>query len=152
MVPGLVVLAWALAVAAATTLAWLAVVTIGGEHSREAGVLTRAEVSAALAAQGPLPSPAPPSPAPRAPTVGSSPDAPTAVARTWETDAGRVAAECVAGEIALLYATPSDGWSVDVRDTGPERVKVEFSSDEDDVVLSARCSDGVPEHHVRSND
>ena len=49
--------------------------------------------------------------------------------------------------MALLYATPQDGWRVEVDDDGPEKVEVHFeqrSGGEGESEHSARCVGGSP--------
>ena len=58
-----------------------------------------------------------------------SDDAPAAeeVVRTWRVNGGTVGADCRGSVIRLLYATPADGWTLEIKDTGPDRVEVEFN-------------------------
>ena len=56
-------------------------------------------------------------------------------------------AECTGGDISLVSAYPNAGWRYEVKDRGPERVEVRFSTtgeDEREVDVRAHCSGGVP--------
>lgn len=46
------------------------------------------------------------------------------------------------GEVELQAATPAPGFSVEVDDAGPPRVRVEFESANADVRVEARWDDG----------
>lgn len=79
-----------------------------------------------------------PPPATQAPTA-------TKVARTWDVPGGQVGAACTGSRIDLLYATPQDGWTVEVKHAGPEEVEVELRRAESETTVRAACRDGVPE-------
>jgi hypothetical protein len=183
--PVVIVLAWVLAAVLATVVASWAVVTIGGERRPGGGVLTQAEVAAALADQTPSSGtaapgakpetspPADPAPEPTAaagsetaapvpaaqvpagpapaPTAGPSP-ASNVVARTWDVLGGAVGAQCRGGAVELLYATPLDGWTVEVKHAGPDRVEVELRRGEAETKVRAGCVDGVPQEQVEAKD
>jgi hypothetical protein len=46
------------------------------------------------------------------------------------------------GVVELQAATPASGFSVEVDDSGPTRVRVEFESDDADIRVEARWQDG----------
>jgi len=110
--------------------------------------------SATATTAGPLPTAtgATPShaPSPR-PTVGPAPPTPTQVVRTWAVTGGEVAVACSGDSISLLYATPSDGWTVDVGSAGPRRVEVELTQDGKETKVSAVCAAGTPERDVQEH-
>ena len=60
--------------------------------------------------------------------------------------AGSVVVACHGGTISFRGAQANSGWSVDVRERGPEEVDVEFESngDADDVRIEASCVGGQP--------
>ena len=145
-----------------------AVAVLDTQTSRP-GVMSAADVERALtAARAAAPSPTAGAPTPPAPTtsptgspspavsapvsrpttgpVRSSP--PATIARTWSVTGGTVAASCTGGAISLLYATPADGWTVEVGATGPERVEVELRQPGLETKVVALCSAGVPQHTV----
>jgi hypothetical protein len=72
------------------------------------------------------------------PVLAQPPVAPGAVAdrptdpgtRTFDLASGRVGVRASAEAVELVFATPNDGFSVDVRSRGPARVDVRFSSDD----------------------
>lgn len=80
----------------------------------------------------------------------ASPAAPKEVVRTWHVDGGTVAASCVGSRIDLLYATPADGWTVEVGSGGPEHIEVELHRSERETKVEAECRDGVPKAEVRT--
>lgn len=97
----------------------------------------------------------------QAPTTSSDPGvpapppapepAPATEARTWAVAGGTVAASCSGAAITLLYATPQDGWTVEVGSAGPEQVEVELSRDGQETKVRATCVDGVPTQTTSSD-
>lgn len=164
----LVLGAWVLAVVVTGLVADRAVAVLDTQTSRP-GVMSAAEVERALtAARAAAPSPTAVAPSPPAPTTSPSarpspavsvpvsrptagpppPSAPAPIARTWPVTGGTVAASCTGGAISLLYATPADGWTVEVGSAGPERVEVELRQPGLETKVVALCSGGVPQHTV----
>lgn len=154
----LAVLAWVGVIAVGSSLVWFVVSRAG------AGLAERGPT----AATAPAPSAVTPTPDSR-PTrsAGSRPGAsgqasgtppaaspgstPVAVAqqRTWTGPAGVVTVECRGGAIALLGAYPSaDGYVVEVKDRGPDRVEVEFEGRSEqegaETRVRAECGAGGP--------
>ena len=131
---------------------------------------TRAPTHAPLAALTPAPDPPTPTPSsvptpsathPPAATTRPAPagtvppasvPAASAVARTWTVPGGIVAVACTGADITLLYATPSDGWTVEVGSTGPQHVEVQLQRDGAETKVSATCVAGTPEPRVESDD
>lgn len=91
-----------------------------------------------------------------APTTPSEPvpppqPEPATQARTWAVTGGTVAASCTGATITLLYATPQDGWTVEVGSAGPEQVEVELSRDGQETKVRATCVSGVPTQSTSSD-
>lgn len=175
-----VVLAWTLAAVLAGGVAWWGVAAIGDDAgATQGGVLSESDVRAELAAQraaatagpaGPTPTSVPQTPEPTQtptpePTASASPEpsattsdppvtppADQEVVRTWDVAGGQVAAGCRGSTISLLYATPLDGWAVEIKDTGPEQVEVELDRDESELTVRAVCTDGVPTMRTESDE
>jgi hypothetical protein len=62
-------------------------------------------------------------------------------------DGGRFAVTCEGRRVSLRYATPQEGWKVEVSDEGPEKVEVHFeqrSGGEGESEYTARCEGGSP--------
>ena len=97
-----------------------------------------------VVAPPPAAAPAAPPAAPPARPPAAAP-APAQVVRTWTVAGGMVSAQCRATQIELLYATPRDGWTVEVSNGGPEELEVTFRRGEDEIGVNARCVAGVPE-------
>lgn len=93
------------------------------------------------------PTPHPTATAHPTPTVTSS-ARPTQVARTWVVNGGTVAATCTGAAISLLYATPQDGWTVDLGSTGPDHLSVELKGSDRETRVTAVCVAGVPQQTV----
>lgn len=74
----------------------------------------------------------------------TSPPSSTPVVRTWQGSAGYVSAACRGSSIELTGATPSSGFTMEVDDVGPDRIRVEFENDESRTRVEAECVDGVP--------
>ena len=108
--------------------------------------------TATTAAPAPSATSATPSraPSPR-PTADPAPPAPSQVVRTWAVTGGVVAVACTGDSISLLYATPSDGWTVDVGSAGPQRVEVELTQEGSETKVSATCVAGTPERSLQEH-
>lgn len=170
-----VVLAWALAVLVAGTVTSWAVTVISGEQGPARDrVLAASQVTAELTAQravptaaattappvpsvAPTPEPSSASPAPlptpsaaaseipsQVPSEIPSPAA-AEVARTWDVEGGRVGASCRGTVLTLLYATPADGWTMEVKHAASDQLEVEFRQGEAETTVRAACVVGVPE-------
>lgn len=112
----------------------------------------------------PPPAPMSPPAATRAPHSTSEPEpagttAPTAsastakvVARTWTVPGGVIGVSCSGAAITLLYATPSDGWTVELGSTGPQHVEVQLQRDGAETTLTGTCVAGTPESRLESDD
>jgi hypothetical protein len=62
--------------------------------------------------------------------------------RTVNSTGGTVIIRHRPGEVELQAATPASGFTVEVDDSGPTRVRVEFESDDADIRVEARWRDG----------
>lgn len=174
------VLTWVLAVVVGGAVAWRAMGVV--DSGERAGVLSRSEVAAELAdaratasstpsatpgtsptgtpAATPSPTATPtdsqtpretPTPEPSR-TARPTEPATSEVARTWTVPGGVVAVLCRGATISLLYATPSDGWTVEVGSAGPEHVEVELRRDDAETKLKAECVGGTPQRELRTDD
>lgn len=65
--------------------------------------------------------------------------------RTWQGAAGSVTVRCDGSRVSLQSATPNNGYSVEIRERGPEEVEVRFEGDEREVDVEASCDDGTLE-------
>ena len=155
-----VVLAWALAMLVAGAVTSWAVTVISGEQGPARDhVLAASEVTAELAAQRPLPGTAPTVTTPAAvPTTEPSTSAPlpavplpapttpaeVEVARTWDVTGGQVGTSCRGSVLRLLYATPVDGWSVEVKHAGPGELEVAFRQNPAETAVHGACVGGIP--------
>ncbi|MGV8978857.1 MAG: hypothetical protein ACOH17_12505 [Cellulomonas sp.] len=169
-----VVASWALAVLVAGTVTSWAVTVIGGEQGPSWDrVLAASQVTAELAAQRAMatsapptatPTPAPttaptaapvpvvpgpapvpvPSAAPSAVPSALPPPAAAEVARTWDVTGGRVGASCRGAVLTLLYATPADGWTMEVKHASSDELEVAFRQSESETAVHATCVSGVP--------
>lgn len=63
--------------------------------------------------------------------------------RTITTAGGVVVVRYRTGETLLQAATPTPGFSVEVDDAGPDRVRVDFESESSDFRVEARWGDGA---------
>ncbi len=139
--------AWLAAAGATGTIAWRAVSVLdaGGEST---GLLSTSQVRTALgdaqamAAATPRPV-ASSSATPTAPSVPGN-----EIARTWAVAGGTVAAACTGTSIGLLYATPQDGWTVEVHSPGPAGLEVELHRGPQEIIVRAQCVDGEPVQQI----
>lgn len=61
--------------------------------------------------------------------------------RTVNTSGGKVVIRYRPEEVELEAATPAPGFDVEIDDRGPQRVRVEFESDTEDIRVEARWED-----------
>lgn len=104
-----------------------------------------APITAATPAPAPSTPPATSAPPQPAASTPATPHPPAAVARTWTVAGGTVAASCTGATISLLYATPLDGWTVEVGATGPDHLEVELRQSGMETKVTAVCVSGVPQ-------
>lgn len=153
--------AWLAAVLVAGSVTGWAVSAVGGTASGT--VLSEAEVARRLAAVPVASSPpvttpptatATPAPTPTGTAPPTDPATePTPVARAWDVAGGSVGAACRGAVIELQYATPADGWAVEVKRAGPEEIEVELRSGGDRTSVRAACAaDGTPQLHGEAGD
>lgn len=62
--------------------------------------------------------------------------------RTISSAGGTVVIRHRPGEVELQAATPASGFEVEIDDAGPDRVRVEFESDDSDVRVEAEWNNG----------
>ncbi len=74
----------------------------------------------------------------------AQPPAPPRRSRSWPLEGGEVGASCRGQVIQLIYASPHDGWTMQVVQSGSNRVEVRFSRGGSTSTLVAVCSDGYP--------
>jgi len=72
----------------------------------------------------------------------STDPAPEWSVRTVNSAGGTVVVRHRPGEVELQAATPASGFSVEIDDSGPTRVRVEFEADDDDIRVEVRWRDG----------
>jgi hypothetical protein len=122
---GLIVLAWCAIVAIAATAGWL-VVDRAGSSLLEASGLS-------------LPAGGGAQPTPSSTLTGASHGT-----GSLTTTGGRVSASCTPqGRISLQLAIPASTWRVQVREPGPTRLRVEFSSGARQVEVEGVCRAGA---------
>lgn len=63
--------------------------------------------------------------------------------RTINTSGGAVVIRYRPGEVELQATTPAPGFDVEIDDAGPERVRLEFESDTEDIRVEAEWKDGA---------
>jgi len=59
---------------------------------------------------------------------------------------------CQAQAISLVYASPQDGWRVEIEKRGPDRVEVDFQSVSQGTKLKATCVNGIPQATTEANE
>lgn len=155
---------WALVLVITTALTWQIVslasdqvaetpVAIAPAATTTTGSSTASSPPSSTTARGPGPTStttAGASPTSSAPNHGSSstsaPSASTSAVewslRTVTTQGGTVVVRYRQGEVELQAATPAPGFEMDIDDSGPPRVRVEFENDDQDFRVEARWQDG----------
>lgn len=90
------------------------------------------------------------------PTASAATVAPTApatpVVRTWTVTGGTVSVSCQAAAISLVYASPQDGWRVEIEKRGPVTVEVELAREGQGIRLKATCVNGIPQETTEANE
>ena len=128
----LLVAGWVVAVVAAGWLSWTAIDAAGRQ--------VVGPVVPAGPASSATPSPAvSPSPTESPSTSATSATSAETSQRTVSTRGGTLAASCPAGAASVLYATPADGWRVEVEQEGVE-AHVDFRRGEDRVRVRLDCA------------
>lgn len=144
----LVAAAWGLAVAVGSGSAWYAVDRAGQAVTRTDGAPAQAGPSSSPSGASRSPSGGPTGTGAVSPTPQPTDAATSEATTTRPTDGGTVAVSCTGRTAALVYATPAAGWSVEVRDSGPDRVRVRFElrgdGEEREVDVRAECPAGRP--------
>ncbi|HET9759559.1 MAG TPA: hypothetical protein VFP51_07390 [Nocardioidaceae bacterium] len=135
----LAVLAWVAVVAVASGVTW-GVINAAGQQ-----VLTGGDLPAEAQSGAPTPRTAPtPTRVPQ-PTPRSTAPAPVpSQQRTWEGSAGAVTVRCEGGRASLQWASPDDGYRVEVGSRGPEEVEVTFKGGAREVKVKGTCVGGSP--------
>src|SRR5450759_1680732 len=84
-------------------------------------------------------------------TVTSTPPA-IPVVKTWSVTGGTVSVSCQAAAISLVYATPQDGWRVEIENRGPVTVAVALAREGQGIKLKATCVNGIPQETTEANE
>jgi|LULE01.1.fsa_nt_gb hypothetical protein len=144
-------LVWVLVIALGSSLVWVVISSAGSGVSETLETSTVATVPVEVT----LPPAVSPHPS-RSPSSSSSsaPASPVQQA-TWTGPAGAITVECRGSAVSLVGAYPSaDGWVVEVKDRGPERVEAEFEGRGEqegaETRVRAECVSGVPEFEERA--
>ena len=137
------VFVWLVVVAGVTALVWAVIANVGER--------------AAPANQPPVattwhtgPPPSSPSPEPTSSDLVEE--------RTWQGPGGSVVAACDQEGVHLVSAQPADGFRVEVKNDGPDELKVEFESHgrhghgDHEVKVFASCVAGVPTFTSKTDD
>lgn len=72
------------------------------------------------------------------------------VVRVWTVTGGVVSAACTGDAISLVYATPQDGWRIEIESRGPQKIQVELSRNDQGTKLVATCVGGIPQETTTS--
>ena len=84
-------------------------------------------------------------------TASSTPSSPPVV-NTWTVTGGTVSVSCQAQAISLVYASPQDGWRVEIEKRGPDRVEVDFQRVGQGTKLTAICVNGIAQETVGASE
>jgi hypothetical protein len=63
---------------------------------------------------------------------------------------GSVTVTCQGDSVSLSGAVPAAGYTADVEESGPDRVRVDFSSDDDEWEIRVECSSGTPSPEIKN--
>jgi len=140
------VLAWVVALVAATAVGITAVNAIGiGIVGAGQRPLSQSEVDARLAATPPTT---------RASTPTSTPTSTSAPpeSRVVSSQGGTVIARCVPGGVEIVSTTAAQGYRVDGDHEIDDHPSVEFTAGKVKVEVKLRCVDGVPTPEIKVDD
>lgn len=140
------VVGWVVVAVAGATLAWSVISRAGGGVSGGLEAVSEPTGDArspsdTVTGTTLSPSPTTDSSSPSGGGTGAGADS---VSLTWEGDAGVVTVTCRGPSIVLDSAVAYSGYGMERDDAGPDRVRVEFESDESDLRVEAECVDGEP--------
>ena len=148
------VVGWVVVAVAGAALAWGVISRAGGGVS--GGLDTTAQppgdtsapsgtVTGRTLSPSDSPSTSTPDPSSSTSTDDGTGGAVAVVSRTWQGTAGVVTVSCQGTAIRLDGgAVGYSGYDVEVDDSGPDRVRVEFESEDSRVRVEAACVDGMP--------
>ena len=140
-------IAWLAVVLVCSTLVWT-VISRAGEGVTADETPTRGPSTSTPRDTSTRANPPPTSPA----TTPGSSDA--VVERTWSGTGGVVVVVCRGAAAELGPASPDTGFAIEVDDTGPDRVQVEFEGQGDNDAktrVRAWCVDGEPTFEIDSD-
>jgi len=84
-----------------------------------------------------------------APTTTTTVAPPPLDSGSFVATGGRVTVACTgANTITLLGTSPVGGWSVEVESSGPEKVRVDFESGEEESEIEVVCVNGQLQAHI----
>jgi hypothetical protein len=83
--------------------------------------------------------------------VNPTPSA-TPVVTTWTVTGGTVSVSCQAQAISLVYASPQDGWRVEIEKRGPDSVDVDLQRQGQGTKLNAICVNGIAQETVEASE
>ncbi len=70
--------------------------------------------------------------------------APKRISKSWQLTGGSVGVSCKGPDIYLDFATPRDGWEMEIEESGPDTVSVSFHRDDHESRFSGHCENGSP--------
>ena len=84
-------------------------------------------------------------------TASSTPSSPPVV-NTWTVTGGTVSVSCQGQAISLVYASPQDGWRVEIEKRGPATVEVNLARNGQGTKLRASCVNGIPQETTEATE
>jgi hypothetical protein len=168
--------AWVVVVIVGASLNWAVISRAGEDVGNGTGPVLSADATSPPARSAPATSvptsndgstttpisPRPSSPSTSSAATTSSPTTTSAsgpaeqqpVRRSWQGTAGFVLAACTGAAIDLVQAVPNPGFRAELDDTGPDKIRVEFESMDDErrTRVYAVCVGGEPSFEVDLDD
>ena len=145
------VIAWAVVVAATSTLAWVAISragdqVLGGAAPAPLPTTSGAQASGTQTSGTQTSVPTVPPSSPSSSGTGSASTGPPSAAPVDESvtvTGGHVSVRCTGNAVSLRGASPASGWTMR-NDTRADEVRIEFRSDAGESKVRATCVDGEP--------
>lgn len=145
------VLAWLVAVAAATAVGMAAVGMIGsGIVGAGERPLSQSEVDGLLSARPSTTTTTPP-PGTSATTTAPTSQTSAPAEQVFSVRGGTIIARCASGRVAIISTVPAQGYQVDSDNEVDDHPSVEFTRGDEEVEVRLRCVGGTVQHTVETD-
>ncbi len=143
---------WVGVVAVVAALVWVVITRAGAGVSDDTGLGDTGAPAPIGTSSSREPSTTPTrTPRPSASSTRADP-APEPVQRSASGVGGTLTVRCTGRAADMVAATPSGGYAAEVKDAGPDRIRVEFETERSSTEIEATCPGGSPSFSVEEDD